>query len=111
MFFIACCGATPRHDDIIDEKWRPFFAFFQRWHNSAYNFDAVGVVVVVEALTEEESVSVMDWLGFKEVVLLKCNAAVEIVNDVVLGLGEHDWGYVLHDETQRRVLLSASMVG
>lgn len=99
MFFIAYCGATPRHDDVVDEKWCSFLAFFQRWHDSSYDFDAVGVVVVVEALTEEESVGVVDWLGFKEVLLLKRNAAIKIVNAVVLGLGEHDWGYVLHDKT------------
>ena len=87
VFLVKRRSAMSRHDDVIDKQWSTRFALLQRWHNRPYDLDAVGIVVVVQDLSNQECIGILSWLGLEEVVLLEGDAAFE---GVILGLRKLD---------------------
>jgi hypothetical protein len=87
MLPVPCRSARLRQNKLADEKRR---AVFHTGDKSLENANAVGVVVVVRNLTQEECAGVGDGLGCVEVVFLECDALGEVGVERILGLREVD---------------------
>jgi hypothetical protein len=87
MLPIPCRSARLRQNKLADEKRR---AVFHTGNKSLEDANAVGVVVVVRNLAQEECAGVGDGLGCVEVVLLECDAFGEVSVERILGLREVD---------------------
>lgn len=103
--FETCRGATLGQNHLVDEKRRPGIAPLQGGDHAPQDLDTIAVIVVVQALSQEEDVAALFWLGCEEVVLLEGQSAFEVLDGCVLGLIEHMIGDVLHDEPQGGELL------
>jgi len=109
MLLMASHRSAFGHDNIVDEQRCVLPTLFKRRYKSAYDLDAVVVIVVVETLAKKEGIRVDHRLRIEEIMLLERDTPFEFLDDHFFGLCEHLLGNVLDHETQGLEVLNGDV--